>query len=207
MSEPFVNVNFRAPQALKDKIERTAELLVKAGKISKTGGRSEFLRRVTEGACDDILKTPIAELGFPEVLDRFSTERKGELVAKLQHLMCMYDSLKMCKMIWFVGVKVDDMVSLLNLTTGWEMDQADFLQCGERIFNLKKLINLRLGATRDDDTVPYRIEREPRGSGSAADNLPPLEPMLDDYYRFRGWDSEGRPTQAKIGELGLEAYT
>jgi aldehyde:ferredoxin oxidoreductase len=149
---------------------------------------------------------PIAELGFPKVLDRFSTEYKGELVARLQNLMCMYDSLKLCKMIWFTGVRVDDMVRLLNLVTGWELSQSEFLRCGERIFNLKKLINLRLGATRGDDTVPYRIRCEPRGSGSAADNLPPLEPMLEDYYRYRGWDSEGRPTPSRIKKLGLEEY-
>jgi len=30
-----------------------------------------------------------------------------------------------------------------------------------------------------------------------------LDYMLDDYYRLRGWDENGVPTAAKLGELGL----
>jgi hypothetical protein len=30
-------------------------------------------------------------------------------------------------------------------------------------------------------------------------------PLLEKYYRLRGWDLErGRPTAAKLGQLGLE---
>lgn len=28
--------------------------------------------------------------------------------------------------------------------------------------------------------------------------------MLDEYYRARGWDEEGRPTPERLQELGLE---
>ena len=27
--------------------------------------------------------------------------------------------------------------------------------------------------------------------------------MLDDYYNVRGWDEDGRPTEAKLEELGI----
>jgi len=30
------------------------------------------------------------------------------------------------------------------------------------------------------------------------------EKMLDEYYKLRGWDSNGRPTKAKLKELGLD---
>jgi aldehyde:ferredoxin oxidoreductase len=30
-----------------------------------------------------------------------------------------------------------------------------------------------------------------------------LEPLLEEYYRLRGWDAEGVPTEAKLAELGL----
>jgi aldehyde:ferredoxin oxidoreductase len=39
------------------------------------------------------------------------------------------------------------------------------------------------------------------GKGQTVD----LEPMLDDYYRLRGWDLEtGLPTEKKIRSLSLE---
>ncbi|MCD6503852.1 hypothetical protein J7K52_00555, partial [Candidatus Bathyarchaeota archaeon] len=30
-----------------------------------------------------------------------------------------------------------------------------------------------------------------------------LEPMLNEYYELRGWDSDGKPTAEKLAELGL----
>jgi aldehyde:ferredoxin oxidoreductase len=31
-----------------------------------------------------------------------------------------------------------------------------------------------------------------------------LEPLLDAYYRFRGWDDQGRPTLNTLQRLNLE---
>ena len=77
------------------------------------------------------------------------------------------------------------------------------MQCGERIFNQKRLFNIKCGAGRKDDILPTRILNEKRGSGGAAENLPPLEKMLDEYYAYRGWDSVGIPTPNKLEMLGL----
>jgi aldehyde:ferredoxin oxidoreductase len=45
----------------------------------------------------------------------------------------------------------------------------------------------------------------PGGSGSSTGSVIELEPMLDEYYRARGWDPQtGLPTPEKLGELGLD---
>jgi Aldehyde:ferredoxin oxidoreductase len=31
-----------------------------------------------------------------------------------------------------------------------------------------------------------------------------LEPLLNAYYEFRGWDKNGKPTPEKLKELGLD---
>ena len=31
-----------------------------------------------------------------------------------------------------------------------------------------------------------------------------LDPLLDAYYEFRGWDKNGIPTKEKLSELGLD---
>ena len=33
-----------------------------------------------------------------------------------------------------------------------------------------------------------------------------FERMLDEYYRLRGWDEQGSPTQGKLEELGIPGY-
>jgi aldehyde:ferredoxin oxidoreductase len=144
------------------------------------------------------------EFGMNEVQDRFGVVGKGELVARSQDLMSLFDSLKLCKFLLYGGVKVKHMLEWFNAVTGFAMSQAEFLKAGERIYNLKRMYNARCGITRKDDVVPTRMLREKRGEGGSADNLPPFDDMLEEYYTYRGWDKNGVPTNTKLRELGLE---
>jgi len=144
----------------------------------------------------------LPDLGYPETLDRFTTKGKGEFVAKMQNLMSMFDSLKCCKFILFGGVTVEPLVKYLNFVTGWDMNVSEFLRTGERIFNLKRLYNVRCGISRKDDTLPSRILTHKRGGGT--NHLPALNIMLNDYYKYRKWDEFGIPTEEKLKELGLD---
>jgi aldehyde:ferredoxin oxidoreductase len=92
---------------------------------------------------------------------------------------------------------------LVNVALGWNWTAADLLQMGERLFNLKRLINVRLGVTGADDTLPRRLLAEPRPSGGAAGVLPDQPLLLEDYYRARGWTVDGMPTQERLAALGL----
>lgn len=145
------------------------------------------------------------DLGYPKTLDRFESQGKAQFVVDFQHLMSMFDSLHCCKFTIFGGFTVKHLVKALNLVTGWNFTKEDFLKTGERIFNLKRLYNVREGISRKDDTLPPRILNHPRGGG-AGDNLPSLNVMLKDYYRIRGWNEFGIPTKEKIIDLGLEEY-
>jgi len=146
----------------------------------------------------------LPDLGYPETLDRFATKGKAEFVAKMQNLMSMFDSLKCCKFILFGGVTVEPLVKYLNFVTGWDMNVSEFLRTGERIFNLKRLYNVRCGISRKDDTLPSRILTHRRGGGT--NHLPALNIMLNDYYKYRKWDEFGIPTEEKLKELGLDEF-
>jgi len=143
------------------------------------------------------------EIGILEVQDRFGAVKKGELVAKTQDLMSLFDSLKLCKFTLYGGLKLTHALKFLNAVTGWDIGQAEILKTGERIYNLKRMYNVRCGITRKDDTVPTRMLREKRGEGGAAENLPPFAEALDEYYQYRDWDQNGIPTKTKLLELGL----
>jgi len=145
----------------------------------------------------------LPDLGYPKTLDRFTTEGKAKMVADMQNLMSLFDSLHLCKFTLFVGMSVDPCVKCLNLITGWNMTKEEFLKAGERIFNLKRLYDVREGISRKDDTLPARLLMHPRGGGSG-DNLPALNIMLRDYYKIRGWDEFGIPTKEKLAELEIE---
>lgn len=137
------------------------------------------------------------------MIDRFATRGKSGILLNLQHLSAVFDSASVCKFAGFAfGEEV--LARLLSAAMGEGLAAQDLLRSGERIWNLERLWNNAAGFSRADDTLPRRILSEPHTEGPSAGRTVDLEPMLDEYYRARGWDAEGRPTEAKIVALGLE---
>ena len=147
----------------------------------------------------------IADLGYDAPMPPYTNEGKGKFVADQQNFMSMMDSLKICKFSVFGGMTVGPMTQCLNHITGWHFTNDQWVKCGERIFNLKRLFNTREGVSRKDDTLPVRILTSPR-QGGAGDFVPDLGYQLRDYYRARGWDEWGVPTPETLKRLGLDAY-
>lgn len=147
----------------------------------------------------------LPDIGLGEIRDPFDTDRKPELVFKMQNLMSVYDSVKMCKFAIGAGITVTEQANWVRCVTGWSDFSLDELMlAGERIFNLKRMLNVRRGIRRKDDTLPDRILHHKRGSGHAAEALPPLDEMLPEYYALRGWDSDGVPQKETLRRLGLD---
>ena len=93
---------------------------------------------------------------------------------------------------------------MLNAVTGMEYKPDDAFKIGERIVNVERAFNIREGFSRKDDTLPRRFLEEPLLEGPSKGHVCNLEPMLDDYYKVRGWDVKtGLPTRTKLEELGL----
>ena len=143
------------------------------------------------------------ELGVDTVLNRTVDEGKGKLNVPLQNMMGILDSLKMCKFPFSV-TSLDDILVWLNGITGWDVNREELFETGARIFNLKRVFNVACGLTREDDSLPERILKEPRGTGGSADTLPDLQFQLDEYYPARGWSSSGIPLPETLRSLGLE---
>ncbi len=144
------------------------------------------------------------EWGLDEPVDRLEVDSKALLVMRAQNLMCLFDSVAMCKFSLFAGVSPRILTEWLNAITGFNYSEADLMKCGERIFNLKRLYNNHLGVSRKDDTLPGRFLTHKRGEGGTVKSLPPLNLMLSDYYELRGWSEEGIPEHWKLSELGLK---
>jgi aldehyde:ferredoxin oxidoreductase len=147
-------------------------------------------------------RSPMPGLGYPKALDRFAVEGKGRAVATMQNYAELFNSLKACQLV-ITTLDVPILLSWTNYVTGWNMNAEEFLKVGERSFNLKRLLNLSCGVTKEDDNLPVRITQEPFTEGASAGHLPDLPTMLHDYYAVRGWGDDGVPTANKLQELGL----
>jgi len=164
---------------------------------------------INRGAChlgfshvfERVLSMP--EIGIDQPLPRLEVKGKGEAAAKTQNIMGLFDSLKLCKFAMFGGLKMTPILAWYNMVTGNSMTMEEFLKTGERIFNLKRMYNVRCGISRKDDTLPARFLTLKHEGEGLNPNLPPLGELLYDYYKFRGWNEEGIPTPEKLKELGL----
>jgi len=91
----------------------------------------------------------------------------------------------------------------IELLTGMKMTFADFIKIGERGYNLERLFNLREGLTGADDTLPKRLTDEQPPAGDKRRPVP-LNTMVPEYYRIRGWDRHGVPTDHTLTRLDLQ---
>ncbi|KXH74120.1 MAG: hypothetical protein AM326_10110 [Candidatus Thorarchaeota archaeon SMTZ-45] len=128
---------------------------------------------------------------------------KSVILKDFEDAFQIFDAVGACK---FMGIVMtaDDWAVLLSNLMGIEYSATDFRRTGERIYNLERVYNIREGATREDDTLPPRLLKDPLPEGPAKGLVVNLEPMLESYYEFRGWDQDGKPTKEKLTELGLD---
>ncbi|MDI6696481.1 MAG: aldehyde ferredoxin oxidoreductase family protein [Anaerolineales bacterium] len=138
-----------------------------------------------------------------EYFDRLGGAEKACNVAIHQNWRTLQNSLVMCL---FANLEPAMVLDLINAACGLGWDIADMLRCGERGWNLKRVINNRLGLTRTNDRLPKAFLQSYQDSASGErDFIPDFEAMLPAYYQARGWNWDtGRPNPEKLTELGLD---
>jgi len=143
------------------------------------------------------------EIGIDQVLDRFESGGKANLVIKAQNVMTLWENLALCKFTFFGGVRLHHVAEWLRCIAGWDIAVPDLVEVGERSFNLKRQMNVRWGVSRKNDTLPLRVITHRVNDGGAGNHLPPFNVMLADYYEQRGWDREGLPRKETLDRLNL----
>ncbi|HML22463.1 MAG TPA: aldehyde ferredoxin oxidoreductase family protein [Aggregatilinea sp.] len=143
-------------------------------------------------------------LGNPVKMDKDAIEGKAELDITFQNLTAALDSTGSCLFATF-GIGGDELAEMLSAVTGIPYSTEDFMKAGERVWNLERLWNLKVGYTSADDTLPERLLTEPIKTGPSKGKVSLLPQMLPEYYSLRGWDSTGIPTPQKLEALGLQA--
>jgi aldehyde:ferredoxin oxidoreductase len=134
---------------------------------------------------------------------------RAKAVKDIEDLYTIIDSLIICKFSRGTYYKeFEDLAKVYTLITGWETTPEEMRLKGERINNLARVINVREGFSRKDDTLPWKVMNVPvpdeGPSKGAYVSQEELDLMLDDYYEVRGWTKDGIPTPQKLKELGMD---
>lgn len=129
---------------------------------------------------------------------RFDSSIGAATAVDFQNFMSVFNPGGLCKFIAKGSFTPQQIAELFNRAMGWDWDGQKVLDTGARIFNYKRLINVKLGIRAKDDVLPHRLEHEARPTGTAAGVLPDMKLMLADYYNLRRWNEDGVPTAEAV---------
>jgi len=147
--------------------------------------------------------------------DRFSPNGKAELVKDITDRRALWDSAGVCQFarrIIAVSEKAETTENIyyetLEAITGFDYSEGELLSIGERVSNVERLLNIRFGLSRNDDTLPKRFLAESIQNGPVKGHSirqKDLDQMVNEYYIARGWGKNGIPTVEKIKQLSISA--
>ena len=127
---------------------------------------------------------------FPNFLHKFKEDGVflkilGSIVSSISPIIPIFR--KLLKKVPF-NLSLLPYSKAIEYATGIKMNFGKFYSFGERAFNIERTFNVREGISKKDDTLPKRI----LGSGIN------LEKMLNQYYKYRDWDKEGKPKDVDL---------
>jgi aldehyde:ferredoxin oxidoreductase len=137
---------------------------------------------------------------------------KVDKVIELQRIRGgVFESLTVCRFPWIeVGLELEWYPKLLQAATGLELPWESLNVIGDRVFNLTRAFWVREYGKKwvsEMDFPPARWFEEPLTKGPLKGrklDIKRYNDMLQMYYRKRGWDERGIPTESTLKKLGLE---
>ena len=122
----------------------------------------------------------------------------------------IFEALTVCRFPYdSLGFELEWYKKYFKAATGIEFSIEQLNEISDRILNLIRAFWVREYKekwSRDLDVPPMRWFKEPLTEGAlkgSALDFEKYNEMLSIYYRKRGWDKHGVPTQATLEKLGL----
>ena len=176
----------------------------------------------TRGACHMRSRPSLDILGLPEkilkkiyggpVSDQFSSySGKGRMIWWHEIFNAVCDALGFCRFLTVFSSphapQYREFSKLIALSTGLAFTQKELKTIGERIYTLERMMLVKDGISRQDDTLPKRYFEEPIPEGPSKGEVishKEFNKMLEEYYRLHGLDENGMPKIENLKRLGLD---
>jgi aldehyde:ferredoxin oxidoreductase len=151
----------------------------------------------------DILRLPDEVrreiFGVETSSDPTSYDGKAGMVAWHDDIYAVGDSIGICRFVThgfnsphLLGY--EQFTNLIEAATGMKFSKDELRQAGRNVIDLERWINLELGLSKADDTLPKRYFNDPmpaRVTKGHKIDRDKFTTMLEEYYEARGWDIEG----------------
>jgi aldehyde:ferredoxin oxidoreductase len=142
------------------------------------------------------------EMGLGDEVIQYENDGKAFLTMQTQKLGALMNSFCMCH---FPSIPLaeEDHLNMINSTTGFGYDLETLLAAGDRAWLLKRGINNMFGAGRERDGLPIKL-LTPVEDGAAAGMAPDIDALMDDFYKLRDIDENGKPSRDTLEKIGLK---
>ena len=129
-----------------------------------------------------------------------TVEMSCEIVDWMERMHYIDDALGMCAGLSSFPLKppyhIHNYPAFISSATGMDIDEAKLWEITTRNRTLLRAVNVRRGLRRIDEKPPEDHWKK---------RFPELEEkLLDEYYKFKGWDNQGIPTKESLHELGMD---
>jgi len=127
-------------------------------------------------------------------------EASCEIVDWQEKMHYIDDSLGICAGLSSFPLKppyhIHNFPRIISSAVGIDIDEAELSKIARRNRTLIRAINIRRGMRRADEKPPEDHWKK---------RFPEYEAkLLDEYYKFKGWDNQGIPTKESLHELGMD---
>jgi aldehyde:ferredoxin oxidoreductase len=127
----------------------------------------------------------------------WSDDERVETVIYHQKLRPLFDMLGVCRLPWIeLGLSERHYENFYRYVTGNESTLEELLELSNDLYDMTRLINVRLGMRRKDDSLPHKVWANPPLTGPNAGKVidrDDFQKLLSLYYQKRGWDEDGIP--------------
>jgi aldehyde:ferredoxin oxidoreductase len=125
----------------------------------------------------------------------WTDEERIDTVIYHQKLRPLFDMLGVCRLPWIeLGLNEKHYEYFYKYVTGHDVSLEKLLELSNDVYDLTRLINIKLGAGRKDDSLPYKVHSSPALTGPNAGKVideEHFQKLLSQYYQKRGWNEDG----------------
>ncbi len=142
------------------------------------------------------------ELGIDDIPNRFENKGIAKQMANIQSYRQLYNAMTICQ---FYNPPATLVAKLLGMAMREDIVPEDLILLGERIFALKRLLNLKLGWKTEWEKIPSVMLQKLEGPTEG--NIPDYETQLKEWYIYRNYDrNTGEPKTDELKRLELLSF-
>jgi aldehyde:ferredoxin oxidoreductase len=161
-------------------------------------------RGPSHNACDAyyvLMGIPLGEIGIKQIDTYRDDLEMAECCSLLMDYRSLYSSMIMCS---FCNPLPSQNAEIIKYATGLNFGLKEIKLYGERITNMKRIFNVKMGLTPSDDKLPQILLR-PFQKGGSAGRSPDFDKLKELFYEYRQWDPiAGTPKINKLKDLNLK---